>query len=72
MVHRLCDVLRAAAARAGVTQKLRETASLSVWNDELRGKFPVASRATYVRNRTLHVTVEKSAWAQQFTMLKAD
>jgi hypothetical protein len=41
-----------------------------VWNNEIAPSLAVVSRATFVRGKTLYVTVEKPVWAQQLSMMK--
>jgi hypothetical protein len=54
----------------GYTARIRATSAMLVWNDEIAPSLAVASRATFVRGKTLYVTVEKPVWAQQLSMMK--
>lgn len=54
----------------GYTARIRAASAMQVWNIEIAPSLAVASRATFIKGKTLYVTVEKPVWAQQLSMMK--
>ena len=70
MMLPLKDVLEKSMDKMGYTARIRAASAMQVWNNEIAPSLAVASRATFVRGKTLYITVEKPVWAQQLSMMK--
>ncbi|MDD4791830.1 MAG: DUF721 domain-containing protein [Firmicutes bacterium] len=70
MMLPLKDVLEKSMDKMGYTARIRAASAMLVWNNEIAPSLAVASRATFIRGKTLYVTVEKPVWAQQLSMMK--
>jgi len=46
--------------KMGYTARIRAASAMLVWNNEIAPSLAVASRATFIRGKTLYVTVEKT------------
>lgn len=71
MLRRLGDVLGESVSRMGYSARISESHAMDAWNEEIAPGIRCLSRATLVRARVMHVTVESSVWTQQLAMLKS-
>ena len=72
MLCRLKDALSTTVDRLGYRGRLRSLAAMRAWNEDIAPCLKTESRATFIRGKVLHVTVEKPVWAQQLTMMRQD
>ncbi len=72
MLCRLKDVLNTTLDRLGCRGRLRSLAAIQAWNEDIAPRLSTESRAVFIRNKVLHVTVSEPVWAHQLSMMKQD